>query len=311
MKKKHSLGTIYIFITAIYMLSCSNNMEKKPKIDPIVNLNLSANIMPNITYHVVDGHEIKLDVIAPRIYLGEDPWYKYEGKKRPVLLFMHGGGWLSGDKAASTIDLMPYAARKWAIVNINYRLGDIAKAPASVIDARKALEWIYENSDNYYFDTNNIVVAGESAGAQLALMTGLLEKNDSVCGAKYVVEKDYKVNAIINWNGSANLMYPEFKNHPWLDPKDNFETAAKSLSPINYLSKNSPPIISVQGTNDPFIPIEASEKLHESCNKIGIKNKLVKIKGKGHGNFSAEERTYIYNEIWKFLEETGIKTSGE
>ena len=79
MKKAYLL--LYISISSLYMLSCSTNMEKKPKIDPIVNLNLSANIMPDITYHVVDGHEIKLDVIAPRIYLGEDPWYKYEGKK--------------------------------------------------------------------------------------------------------------------------------------------------------------------------------------------------------------------------------------
>lgn len=310
MKKKPLFVTIFILITIMNLLSCSS-FGKKPKIDPIVNLNLSANIMPDITYHIVDGLEIKLDVIAPRIYLGEDPWYKYEGKKRPVLLFIHGGGWIVGDKATSTIDLMPYAARKWAIVNINYRLADVAKAPASVIDARKALEWIYENSEDYYFDTNNIVVAGESAGAHLALMTGLLEKNDSICGDKFIVEKDYKVNAIINWNGSANVMYPEFKNHPWLDPNDDFDKTAKSLSPINYLSKNSPPIISIQGANDPFIPIEASEILHETCKNIGIKNKLVRIKGKGHGNFSAEERTYIYDEIWKFLEETGIRTSGE
>jgi hypothetical protein len=56
---------------------------------------------------------------------------------------------------------------------------------------------------------------------------------------------------------------------------------------------------------------EASEKLHELCDKIGIKNKLIKIDGKGHGNFTAEERTYIYDEIWKFFEEIGIRTSGE
>ncbi len=311
MKKKYPFLTIFILITVMNILSSCFSYEKKSKIDPIVNLNLSANIMHDITYHVVNGLEIKLDVIAPRIYLGEDPWYKYEGKKRPVLLFIHGGGWIVGDKAASTIDLMPYAARKWAIVNINYRLADVAKAPASVIDARKALEWIYENAENYYFDKDNIVIAGESAGAHLALMTGLIKKNDSICGDKFIVEKDYKVNAIINWNGSANVMYPEFKNHPWLDPNDDFEKTAKSLSPINYLSKNSPPIISIQGTNDPFIPIEASEIFHETCNKIGIKNKLVKITGKGHGNFSAEERTYIYEEIWKFLEERGIKTTGE
>ncbi|SMP00875.1 Acetyl esterase/lipase [Muriicola jejuensis] len=286
-------------------------MKEEIKIDPIVNLNLSASIIPDITYHIVDDFEIKLDVIAPRIYLGKDPWYKYEGKKRPVLLFMHGGGWMAGDKAASTIDLMPYAARKWAIVNINYRLADVAKAPAAVVDARKALEWIYENADEYYFDTNNIVAAGESAGAHLALMTGLLEKNDSLCGNKYVVENDYKVSAIINWNGSSNLMFQEFRGHPWLDPEDNFEIASKSLSPITYLGQNSPPIISVQGTQDPFVPIEGSEKLHELCKEFGIKNKLVKIEGKGHGNFSAEERTFIYDEIWDFFDEIGVKTSGE
>ena len=106
-------------------------------------------------------------------------------------------------------------------------------------------------------------------------------------------------------------MIPEFKDHPWLDPNDDFDIAAKSLSPVTYLSKNSPPIISVQGTEDPFVPIEDPEQLHELCDEIGIKNKLVRIKGKGHGNFSAEERTYIYDEIWKFFEEIGVRTSGE
>ena len=106
-------------------------------------------------------------------------------------------------------------------------------------------------------------------------------------------------------------MYPEFNGHPWLDPADNFEIASKSLSPVTYLRKNSPPIISVQGTHDPFVPIEASEELHDLCNEIGIINKLVKIEGKGHGNFSAKERTHIYDEIWKFFDEIGVKTSGE
>lgn len=286
-------------------------MTDKTKVDPIVNLNLSASIIPDITYHIAGDHEMKLDVIAPRIYLGKDPWYKFEGKKRPVLLFIHGGGWIAGDKAASTIDLMPYASRKWAIVNINYRLADVAKAPAAVMDSRKALQWIYQKADEYYFDTSNIVVAGESAGAHLALMTGLLDKNDSVCGGKYVVEKDYKVKALVNWNGSANLMFPEFKGHPWLNPEDDFEIASKSLSPVTYLRKNSPPIISVQGTKDPFNPIQVSEEFHELCNQMGIINRLVKIEGKGHGNFSAEERTYIYDEIWQFFDEIGVRTTGE
>ncbi len=224
---------------------------------------------------------------------------------------MHGGGWIAGDKAASTIDVLPYAARKWAVVNINYRLADVAKAPAAIVDARKALEWIYEKADEYYFDTDNIVVAGESAGAHLALMAGLLRKNDSVCSHKYLVENDHRVSAIINWNGSANLMFPEFKGYPWLDPEDDFEMASKSLSPITYLRKNSPPIISVQGTEDHFNPIERSEEFHKRCNEIGLKNRLIKIDGKGHGNFSAEERTYIYDEIWKFFEEIGVRTTGE
>ncbi len=50
-------------------------MEERTNIDPIVNLNLNASIIPDITYHTADDQELKLDVIAPRIYLGKDPWY--------------------------------------------------------------------------------------------------------------------------------------------------------------------------------------------------------------------------------------------
>ena len=60
-------------------------------------------------------------------------------------------------------------------INIDYRLAEDSLAPAAVEDCRCALRWVYRHAKEYGFDTNKIVVAGESAGGHLALMTAMLD----------------------------------------------------------------------------------------------------------------------------------------
>jgi len=304
---KFGLTVAGFVLLAALASSCCHTADV---IDPVANLTVQAGLASDITYHTVDGHELKLDVIVPRINVGAPPWWKYDGKKKPALLYIHGGGWVEGEKETRQLGLMPYVARGWVVISINYRLARDGKAPAAVADCRKALNWVYENAKKYQIDTDRIVVSGESAGGHLCLMTGMLEKGDSLCGGKYVVGQARKVAAIINWFGATDLTNrKKMKKHAWLDPKDDLEEALRTLSPITYVSKDNPPIMSIHGSADPVVLPNQSEMLHKKLDETGVENKLVIILGKKHGNFSGEERTKIFDEIWDFLEENGIKTT--
>lgn len=61
---------------------------------------------------------------APAILLGEDPWVRYTDTLHPVLIFFHGGGWVSGDRISRSLLVMPYLQQKWCVVNVDYRLAD-------------------------------------------------------------------------------------------------------------------------------------------------------------------------------------------
>jgi dipeptidyl aminopeptidase/acylaminoacyl peptidase len=138
----------------------------------------------------------------------------------------------------------------------------------------------------------------------------MLQAGDRLCGGKYVVNNKKPVAAIINWFGATDLSSRDkMKQHVWLDPNDDAEEALRSLSPVTYVNKDNPPILSIHGSADPVVLPGQSELLHNTLDEKGVPNKLVMIPGKKHGNFSGQERTDIFNEIWKFLESNGIKTT--
>jgi hypothetical protein len=86
---------------------------------------MSYAVVPNITYRKVNGWGGKLDVMTPRGSKGSNP----------TLIYYHGGGWRTGSKEERMPLLLPYMAMEWTIVNVEYRLSDLALAPAAVEDA--------------------------------------------------------------------------------------------------------------------------------------------------------------------------------
>jgi acetyl esterase/lipase len=110
-------------------------------------------VSPEIVYKRAGGQDIKLDVITA-------------GKPseiRPTVIFIHGGAWLSSSKEAHVVFPLPYLARGMNVVNVEYRMSPVSLAPAAVEDCRCALYWVFRNAKQYGFDTDKLIVAGESA----------------------------------------------------------------------------------------------------------------------------------------------------
>jgi acetyl esterase/lipase len=261
-------------------------------------------LVSNVTYLTASNWEAKLDVYQPR------------GLKapNPVLMYFHGGGWTTGSKENSLLAQLPYLQMGWTVVNVEYRMVNVALAPAAVEDARCALRWIYRNAKEYNFDTTKIVTSGASAGGHLSLTTGMLPASagmENICpgnrGAGPQNTDELKVAAIVDWYGITDvnelLAGPNMRTFAvaWLGSMLNRDAIAKQVSPLTYVRAGLPPILSIHGDADPTVPYTQKQRLHQALDKVGVEHDLYTIPGGKHGGFTDEETVKIYERVRNFL----------
>lgn len=259
-------------------------------------------VSPNVTYKVASNSELRVDVYARR---GAD-------QSRPTVIYIHGGGWVGGSKEGSVLRVAPYLEMGFNVVNVAYRLGRVARAPAAVEDCRCALRWVYRNAETYGFDTTKLIVTGHSAGGHLSLTTGMLQPDagfDAECPSRH----EPSVAAVINWYGItdvADLMAgkPNEKTYTvaWLGSQLDRERIADSVSPIHHVHDALPPILTIHGDNDQIVPYSHAVELHKRLDKAGVENQLLTIPGAGHGGFSKQETGLIDTTIRAFLSQHGL-----
>jgi acetyl esterase/lipase len=265
-------------------------------------------VYPNIVYHTANNYEAKLDVYTP----------PGAGAPTPVAIIIHGGGWIEGTKESRVVEIMPYLQMGFAAVNVEYRLGRVSLAPAAVIDCRCALHWVFANAKKYNFDVSRVVVMGGSAGGHLALTTGMLTPaagfdrecytdDDDVWRHAGDTTKDPKVAAIVNWFGITDVLDeihgPNTKGYAvvWIGDQPNADEIARRVSPINMVTKNVPPILTIHGDHDELVPYEQGVRLHKALDTAGVPNQFYTVKGGGHGGFTSEETQLIWATIRSFL----------
>jgi len=254
-------------------------------------------VMENIVYSTANGHENKLD-----LYIQRNPL-----KPLPVLVYIHGGGWIQGTKEMSLFGLLPYLEWGWNVVNVEYRMGGTSLAPAAVEDFRCALHWIFDHAAEYRFDTSRVVITGTSAGGHLSLTTGMLsgkEGFDRTCPSG---DKPIKAAAIVNWFGITDvndvLEGANQKRYAvrWFGNQPDRERIATSVSPMNMIRPDLPPILSIHGDADPTVPYQHAVRLHKALDDAKVPNKLLTVAGGQHGGFGAAELERLHAEIRAFL----------
>lgn len=249
----------------------------------------------NVVYTVADGWEGKMDLYLPA----------KENGPTPIVINIHGGGWNKGNKESQT-GFNTFFKRGYAVANIAYRLSQQATAPAAVQDTRCALIYLIKNAKALNIDVNKIVIMGGSAGAHLALMGGLLG-SDSRFDTNCPGVKNVKVAAIIDKYGITEV--PAWKSKSatqWLGDKAGNAEFAKSVSPLTYVSKNSPPVFIVHGDADPIVPYQQSVDLKKKLDEMGVKNEFMTVEGGLHGKFPADKNSEVNKRIVEFLKGLGL-----
>lgn len=126
-----------------------------------------------------------------------DVYRPFDAKgKLPVIIDIHGGGWMYGNKELNKNYCMNLSTLGFVVFNINYRLVPETTVDGQLRDVSSAIKWIGENCENYDGDIENIFLTGDSAGGQLALLTAFLNSNESERKLFSLKEANVKFNAV-------------------------------------------------------------------------------------------------------------------
>ena len=232
----------------------------------------------------------------------------YKGSSDKVLVWIHGGGWLYGDKRAERwikrFQNHFIEHQDFNVYMIGYRIGKLT-APNAVDDVICAYKKIIHDASLRNLSTDDIIVAGASAGGHLALMVGLSANyNNKEC------EREIPPKAIINIFGiteikqtSEFLDKTKFFNASnyvkgWIGSDANIDQITKTLSPINILDGINLNVLTIHGTSDRWVPYEQALLLDQ---RLGDQHQLLTIDGGGHYYFSEEEDETIRKTISSFL----------
>ena len=168
------------------------------------------------------------------------------------------------------------------------------------------------------FDTEKIVVTGNSASGHLSLTTGILDESagfDYECVTGSLagpVKLDLGVAAVVNWCGITDvadiLDGPNQQGYAvrWMGSLPDRYEIAKRVSPLTYTRKGLPPIFTIHGNADKIVPYSHAVRLHKALDEAGVTNHLHTVEGGGHGGFSKAEQIKIHGKIDTFLKEHGI-----
>jgi len=187
------------------------------------------------------------------------------GGRAPVLLQVHGGAWVVGDKRGQAHPLMSHLAELgWVCVSINYRLSPRSTWPDHIVDVKRAIAWTKAHIAEYGGDPDWIAITGGSAGGHLCSLAALTPNEPrfqpGFADADTGVQAAVPFYGVYDFTRSDNAMHPLMvpmvaKNVFKLSRTDTAE-AFRVASPITHISEDAPPFFVLHGTNDSLIPVE-------------------------------------------------------
>lgn len=263
----------------------------------------------NIRYAPGAGRRHRLDVWRPR--QGTD--------RAPVLLQLHGGAWIVGDKGQQALPLMLHlAAEGWVCVAANYRLSPRVTFPDHLVDCKLALRWIREHIADYGGDPDFVVVTGGSAGGHLAALLALTP-NDPELQPGFE-NADTSVSACVPFYGVYDLAEV-------FDPRDRAGAQGARVghwfarriagttveedrdrfvrySPIAHVGPHAPPFFVIHGNKDNLVPVEQARRFVAALGEVSHQPVLyAEIPGASHAFevFHSVRTENVVNGVDRFL----------
>ena len=249
----------------------------------------------DVTYKTSGKRELGIDIYYPE----SQPL-----KNLPTLIYTHGGGWAAGSKLGIANGSLARAALKlleagFCVVSVDYRLcheGGTVAMRDCVIDSKDAVRYLAKHSEALGLDPQRFFVLGDSAGGQIAQML-LLSSPVSLPGTPELADAEYHIVAGVSWYGPCDFEKTDLFNHDdRADFRDRFGARIvgrdvspeeklkryREMSPIQYLKKDSPPLLMIQGDKDTTIPVKHAHYMKEKAEAAHAPVEIMVIKNAGH-----------------------------
>jgi len=240
-------------------------------------------IQSNVVYVEREDRPLHLDL------------YRLSGtskKLRPAVVFLHGGGWRSGDRKPCRIEGM--SEHGYVVASVEYRFTDDAPFPAALEDCREAVRWLKRNHERLGIDPERIGVVGFAAGGHLGLMlatTGDLPEALAEDGVSA------RVQAVVAWSAPTDIgaVLALWEKEPdrmksaefaasimALIESDNAPERLHAVSPVSFVSSGDTPCFLIQGEDDPLVPAEQTQIFVDKMKETGVTVEGRVVSGMGH-----------------------------
>jgi len=233
----------------------------------------------DVTYGNVSGVALKMDIHYPQA----------SDRPVPAVVYVHGGGWISGDKAegAGARVIPEMVARGYLVAAINYRLAPEYKFPAQIEDVKCAVMHLRANAAAYGIDATRIGAFGGSAGGHLVALLGTSDPSSELEGSCDYGDQSSRVQAVADLYGPADLvtmfdgirgvMLPLVFGTTDL----NSEIVSKA-SPVTHVTNDDPPFLILHGDKDILVPLSQSEVLYDRLVAAQVTATLVVVQNGAH-----------------------------
>lgn len=256
----------------------------------------------NVTYCTPEAIPQKMDIYYPE---SGGPW--------PVLLYVHGGSWMEGDKAEGE-GWRGMNDSGYLVVSVNYRMAAEGKFPVMIEDLKCALRYLKAHNAEFNLDPARIGVIGASAGAHLVALLGTADESAGWDNGEYANQSS-QVQAVVSMSGiydftvkvPSGIGTPIFYAFGALAGKDSPEMLA--ASPVSHIDPDDPPFLILHGTSDGVLPVEQAEIMHARLIETGVPSTLVIVENGDHGlqalpgKETSPSQDEINQIIFDFLEE--------
>jgi acetyl esterase/lipase len=234
-----------------------------------------------LRYAVRDDKPLDLDLY--RKSAGGDSARAAGAKRRPLVITLHGGSWVGGDRR-DLPELNYYlASRGYVVAALSYRFAPQHPFPAASQDVDDAIAYLKLESRNLGIDSTRIVLIGRSAGGQLALHSAYTKSDPSIKGvAALYAPSDQQWG----WDHPTNpRVYDSYAAlRTFLNGEPSQVPAAyKAASPINYVGPRTVPTLLIHGAMDPLVSVQQSERLDSALRAAGRPHYLVNLPWATHG----------------------------
>lgn len=222
-------------------------------------------------------------------------------KPRPLVVYIHGGGWENGSKDNAGMLFALMKERPYAGASINYRLTDQGSWPVQIHDCKAAIRWLRGHAKENNIDPEKVAVFGISAGGHLVSMLGVSggEKDLEGTLGKYT-DQSTRVTCVLDFCGPSDFLTFAGKGSI-IDPNDpksalaklvggpvkDKQDVARNVSPVNHITSDDAPFLIIHGDRDNIVPLDQAKEFKEALMTAKIPSTMLTGTGRGHVFFSA------------------------